>query len=111
MGERHLTGVVLQDIREGSLQHSGGAAGKAGCVAAQGRSVASCLNTDEADVGLINEVVESTEGVRSTTDAGHAPSRQPAVFFLHDLLFDLFANHAMEIAHHGGIGVSAEHAA
>ena len=58
------------------------------------------LHANQANSGFVDKIGEHADSVRSAADAGNNRIRQ-ATFFLEDLRFGLFANHALEFTHDG----------
>src|ERR1017187_3420396 len=110
VGKGDLTVRILQHVRECSLQPARRTALKAGRVLAKLLSAAAGFHADKAHLAVGNEFVECADGVRSPAYAGDDDRWQPA-FLLQNLLLHLDADAAMEVAHHGGIGMRAESAA
>ena len=61
-------------------------------------------------LGIADELVEDADSVGAPADAGDDGGGQLA-FGLQNLLARLFADDAVEVAHHGGIRMRAQHAA
>src|ERR1019366_10504533 len=110
VGEGDLAVRILQHVRECSLQHARRTALKAGRVLAQCSAATAGFHADKPHLAVGNEFVECADGVRSATYAGDDDRWQPA-FLLQNLLLHLDADAAMEVAHHGGIGMRSESAA
>src|SRR5690242_15392954 len=84
--QRDLPRVVLQHIAEGSLQDAGNAATyflESCSVLAECRSASSCFDADQLHVGVAEELVEGSDGVRSAADTGHDGCRQFALLLQH----------------------------
>ncbi len=58
------------------------------------------LNTDQPDALVLDEIVEGTDGVASTSDASHDGIRKFSNL-LRELLLDLAANNSLEVADDG----------
>src|SRR5665213_4611451 len=110
MGKGDLAVRILQHVREGSLQHARKPALKAGRVLAKRSAATAGVHADKADLAVGNEFVECADGVRSATYTGD-DNRWQLAFLLQNLLLHLNADAAMEVAHHGGVGMRAESAA
>src|SRR5579862_5482164 len=107
MRERDLAVIVLQQIAAGALQNSGSSPGETGRMLAQLRAMPAGFDADEANIRIGNESVEDADRVAAAADAGDDRIRR-AAFLLHDLCTGFKTDHTMEIAHHRGIGMSAE---
>ena len=72
-----------------------------GCCSLCGVDAASCcLASDQADIFVIDEVIEHTHRIASAADACHDGFREFS-FFFEDLLSCLFADDSLEIADDG----------
>ena len=101
---------VLQDVGVGAVEHAGPAQlriGEARRVMSGGDPLAARLHADQPHAGIFSEGVEQADGVRAAADARHARVRQPAGLG-HDLRPRLGADHRLEVAHDGRVGVRAE---
>ncbi len=88
------------------MQHARRTAGHAGGVFAGVDAVAGRFDADDLHGLVIEERVEQADGVGAATDAGDQRVGQ-AAFLLHDLLAYFVADHRLEVAHHGRVGVRA----
>ena len=77
---------------------------------AEGVAAASGFDADELDAGVVEEGVEDADGVGASADAGDDGGGKFG-FGFQNLLARLFADDAVEVAHHGGIRMRAQHAA
>src|SRR5882762_11909684 len=77
---------------------------------AQCRAAATGLDSNEFDFLVFEKVVEDTDRVGSSADAGDDGVRKFALG-LANLRARFASNDAMEVAHHGRIGMRSEHAA
>ena len=109
MGRGDLPMSILQNIGICSLQYSRQASAKTGCMIAQPSATASCLNPDQPDFFVADKLMEDTNSIRATADAGNYGGGQ-AAFSFQNLCPCLVADHGMEIAHHGGIRMCAQNA-
>src|SRR5665213_4391141 len=110
VGEGDLPVRILQHVRECSLQHARNTALKTGSVLSQCSAAAAGFHADKPYLAVGNEFVECADGVRSATYRGD-DNRWQLAFLLQNLLLHLNADAAMEVAHHGGVGMRAESAA
>src|ERR1700681_4808478 len=110
MSERDLAELILQHVGISSLKNARRSATETGCVVAQCFATSTGLDSYELDCLIFNEVVEDADRVRSSTNADDDRGREFALCLL-NLCAGFSSDHAMEIAHHGGIGMSSEHAA
>jgi hypothetical protein len=62
---------------------------------------ATSLDTDQSNLFIGDEIIESSNRVAPSTDASDNSIRQLASHFL-QLLFDLFANNTLEVSNNGG---------
>ncbi len=69
-------------------------------------AVAGRFDADDLHGLVIEERVEQADGVGAATDAGNQRVGQ-AAFLLQDLLAYFVADHRLEVAHHGRVGVRA----
>ena len=69
-------------------------------------AVAGRLDAVDGNALVVEERVEQADGVGAAADAGHQRVGQAALGLLH-LLAHLAADHALEVAHHGRIGMRA----
>ena len=70
-------------------------------------SLSGCLATDELDLLVVDEVVECTDGVASSTDACDAVVGEPSLGF-RDLLPDLLTDDRLELTDHVREGVGSD---
>ncbi len=101
-----LAVFVLQEEGAVAVQHARGAAGHAGGVLAGVDAVAGRFDADDLHALVIEERVEQADGVGAAADAGDQRVGQ-AAFLLHDLLAHFVADHRLEVADHGRVGVRA----
>src|SRR5450631_328976 len=107
---RDLTRSVLQDVRISSLQNARRTAAETSRVLAQSFAESAGFHSDEFDFFVFEEVVENADGIRSSADAGDDGVGKFAFGFA-DLDACFASDDAMEVAHHGRIGMRSEHAA
>src|ERR1035438_1239524 len=110
MCQRDLAGLVLQHIRKSSLQNARRSAAEARRMLAQRFAAASSLYADQLYFLVLDEVVEDANRVRPSADAGDDGFRQFA-FGFENLDASFASNDAVEVAHHGRIGMRSKHAA
>ena len=107
MALQDLPVVVHQEIGAVAMEHAGLAAGQGGRVAiGLGQAVARRFNAEDLHGGVVEEGMEQADGVGAPANGCDQRIRQ-APFGGHHLLAHLVADHALEIAHHHGIGVRA----
>src|SRR6185437_703663 len=94
-----LSGVVLQHIGIGSLQHARRSAVKPRGMLAQFRTAPSGFHTDELHIGIGEEVIKDAHRVGTAAYTGDNGVRKSA-FAGEDLLARLATDAAMEIANH-----------
>src|ERR1017187_1537130 len=104
----NLSVYVLQNKGVSSLQHSRMSPVESRRVLAQRVAAASSFYADQFDFAVFDEFVESSDGVGTPANTGDYRGRELA-FCLQDLSACLFADDPVEVAHHGGIGVRAQH--
>ena len=97
---------VLQQVGAVAVQHARGAAGHAGRVLAGVDAVAGRIDADDLHARLVEEFVEQADGVGAAADAGDQRIRQ-AAFVVEHLRAGLAADHRLEVADHGRVGVRA----
>ena len=107
---RDLPGFILQHVRVCALQNSRHSSAKTRSMIAQRLAASASLDTDQLYFFIANKVVKNSDRIRSAANACNDRHRQLA-FSFHDLRPRLAPNHSLEIAHHRGIRVSAQHAA
>ena len=100
---------VLQHIGAVAVQHARLAFLQAGRVFGSVQTFASRLHTDQTGVGIVDIGVENAHGVAATTDSGDHRIRLLARVLRRHLLQAFLADHALEIAHHGGVGMRARY--
>src|SRR5664279_243013 len=110
MGCRDLSRYVLQNKGVSSLQHSRMSPVESRRVLAQRVAAASSFYADQFDFAVLDELVESADGVGTPANTGDYRGRK-LPFCLQDLSARLCADDPVEVAHHGGIGMRAQHAA
>ena len=96
-----LAVLVLQDEGLRAVQHAGATAFDGCRVPRRVHAVAGRLDAVELDVGVVEEGVEHADRVRAAADARHDGVRK-ATDLLQELRPGLFADHLLEVAHHGG---------
>ncbi len=106
VGVGDLAILVLQQEGAIAVQHARRAAGHAGGVLAAVEAVAGGLDADDLHAGIVEEGVEQADGVGAAADAGHQRVGQ-AAFLLQDLFAHFVADHRLEVADHGRVGVRA----
>ena len=74
------------------------------CAAAAG------FHADQFNFLVLDKFVEDADGIRAAADAGDDRGGQLA-FGLENLRAGFAPDHFVKVAHHGGIGMRAEHAA
>src|ERR1017187_335702 len=109
VGRGNLSGYVLQNKGVSSLQHSRMSPVESCRVLAQRVAAASSFYADQFDFAVFDEFVESSDGVGTPANTGDYRGRKLA-FCLEYLLAGFLADDAVEVAHHGGIGMRAQHA-
>src|ERR1017187_417591 len=109
VGRGNLSGYVLQNKGVSSLQHSRMSPVESRRVLAQRAAAPSSFNANELHVAVLDEFVESSDGVGTPANTGDYRGRK-LPFCLQDLLARLLADDAVEVAHHGGIGMRAQYA-
>src|SRR5690348_5894199 len=67
---RDLSGFVLENVREGPLQNTGGAAAESRRMVAKGSAAAAGLDTDQLDALILHEIVKDSHRIRTTANAG-----------------------------------------
>ena len=102
----HLAVRVLEQVGARAVQDAGPAGGHRGGMLPGLDPLARRLDADHPHLGIVEERVEQAHGVRAAADAGDQRVRQAALLG-HDLLARLLADHRLEVAHHGGIGMRA----
>src|SRR5271165_5783515 len=112
MGGRDLSRYVLQNKGVSSLQHPGPASLSAEPrgMFSQRVSPSSSFHANELHVAIADELIERTDSVGTPANTSDYGGRQ-LPFRFENLLARLFADDAVEVAHHGGIGMRAQHAA
>ena len=106
---RDLPGRILKHIHQVPCRTPGEPAAKTGCVLAQRLAAASGFDPDEFNFFVFDEIVEDSYRVRSSADAGDDSLRKFA-FGFENLRAGFASDDAMEVAHHGWIGMRSEHA-
>src|SRR5581483_8728009 len=101
---------VLQQVGVGAMKHAGPAAAETGSVFAGLQAAARGFDADEAHGRIVDEIAEQADGVAAAANAGHGVVWQTS-FALKKLLLGLAADDALEVAHHGRVGVRAHGAA
>src|SRR3954469_23854229 len=101
MSERDLPGLILENVRERPLQNSRATAleAEARGVLAELRASSTGFHADKLHLLLRNELVEHSDSVRASTDAGD-DSRGKLAFCSFDLLLGFPRDDAVEIAYH-----------
>src|SRR5262249_12756743 len=98
---------ILEHIRSGALEYAEPPAAEAGGVLAEGHAAPARLHAAQIDLLVLQEAVEDADRVRAAADTGDHHIGQPSGR-IEDLRAGLTADHALEIAHHGRVGVRAE---
>ncbi len=116
VGLGDLAVVVLQDVSAVAVQHAGAAQLQRARVLARIHAFARGFHTDQTGVFVRDVGVEDAHGVAAATHAGNHRvglllSHLQAFEHLGHLREAFFANHALEVAHHHGVGVRARHGA
>ena len=88
------------------MQHARATAGQRGAMLFALEPLAAGFDADDLHVLVVEERVEQADGVRAAADSGDQRVGQTA-FGLHHLLAGFVADHRLEIAHHGRIGMRA----
>ena len=73
-----------------------------------GDALPRCLDSHQADSRIIEEAAEDPHGIGASTDAGHDGVGQPGEALQH-LRARLAADHGLEVTHHAGEWVGADH--
>ena len=73
-------------------------------------AAARCFAADETHALILDEIVETADGVGAAAHAGNDSVRQAAFLFQH-LLLDFFGDDGLEVAHDGGERVRPHHRA
>ena len=102
--------VVLKQVGAVAVQDARPAAGERGRMQAGREAVAGRLDAVDLDVAVVEEGVEQADGVGAAADGGDQRIRQAALRRQH-LLARLAADDALEVAHHGRIGMRPGHRA
>src|SRR5271167_1976278 len=111
MGWSDLSRYVLQNKGVSPLQHPGPASLSAEPrgMFSQRVSPTSSFHANELHVAIADELIERTDSVGTPANTSDYGGRQ-FPFRLQDLLARLFADNPVEVAHHGGIRMCAQHA-
>ncbi len=105
VGVLDLAVLVLQEVGLVAVEHARAPAGDGGGVQLV-EAMAGRLDADQAHALVVEERVEHADGVGAAADAGDHRIGKTA-FHLQHLLAGLRADHRLEVAHHGRIGVRA----
>src|SRR5947209_10956864 len=105
----NLAMSILQDVRVCPLQYARRATTKARSMIAKLVAASSSLNANQFYPLITDEFVKDANSVGSTADAGNHSGGQPP-FSFQDLRARLTSYNGVEIPHHGGIRMSAQHA-
>mmetsp|Transcript_20706 Transcript_20706/g.65502 ORF Transcript_20706/g.65502 Transcript_20706/m.65502 type:complete len:480 (+) Transcript_20706:426-1865(+) len=106
VGLDDLTVVILEEVGEGPVQHAGGAQRQRGGVAVGVDAIARSLHAHEADLLIVDELVEEAHRVGAAAHARHEEVGL-AVPLLEALAPRLGADDVVEVANHHGVGVGA----
>src|SRR5580692_1312226 len=102
-----LTFAILQYIGIAPMQNARASSREARSMLARCDAFSSCLHSDERDHFILDEMVEKSNGVGTSSDAGDEKIGQAALS-REDLFFELFANHRLKSAYHFRIGMWAQ---
>src|ERR1700760_402339 len=94
-----LTVLVLQQVGKRALESSRRSSGEGGGAPPRLHAVTGRLESDEPDARIVDERVEDSDRVGSSTDTGGYGIRQPAGLIEH-LRPRLEADHPLKVAHH-----------
>src|ERR1035438_2941483 len=110
MGCRNLSRYVLQNKGISPLQYAGATSLPAEpCrMFSQRVAASSGFNANQLDFAVLDELIESANGVGTPANTGDYRGRK-LPFCLQDLSARLFADDAVEVAHHRGIRMRAQH--
>src|ERR1017187_5198208 len=110
VGSGNLSAYILQNKGVSALQHSRMSPVEPRRVLAQRVAAASSFYADQFHVAVLDKIVESADGVGTPANTGDYGGRK-LPFCLKDLFARLCADDPVEVAHHGGIGMCAQHTA
>ncbi len=107
VGQGDLARVVLEHIRVGALEHARAGGEEPRGVVAENLAAAAGLDPAQGDARVGEEGVEDADGVGAAAHTGDHHVGQAALGGEH-LLAGLAADHTLEVAHHGRVGVGAK---
>src|SRR5215471_3710941 len=104
----HLSGFILQEVTQRSVQNAGPSARERCRVMSGVESFAGRFDADELHVAVVDERVKRTHRVRAAADARDDGLWQLSDA-LHELRLRLTANDRLEVANHAGIWRRPDH--